>query len=54
MTDSLGIDDITIGEHDRIESGDIAGLAESITAVGLLHPVVVTDGAVLVAGGRRP
>lgn len=54
MTTSLPLDSIVIGERDRSEDmGDIAGLAASIKAVGLLHPVVVTAAGDLVAGGRR-
>lgn len=44
---------IRIGERDRTELGDLTELADSITAVGLLHPIVVTANLDLVAGGRR-
>lgn len=44
---------IVVGERDREELGNISALAESIKAVGLLHPVVVTDSLTLVAGDRR-
>lgn len=44
---------IAVGERDREDLGDIAALAESVRAVGLLHPVVVTESLTLVAGGRR-
>lgn len=44
---------IEIGERDREDLGDIGDLAESIRAVGLLHPVVVTAEHVLIAGRRR-
>lgn len=47
------IDEIEIGERDRADLGDIRQLADSIAAVGLLHPVVVTGSGELVAGGRR-
>lgn len=47
------IDEIEIGERDRADLGDIRQLADSIAAVGLLHPVVVTSSSELVAGGRR-
>lgn len=47
------IADIATGERSRRDVGDLAELAESITAVGLLHPVVVTADMQLVAGGRR-
>lgn len=44
---------IAIGERDRADMGDITALADSIKAVGLLHPIVVTEALTLVAGGRR-
>jgi ParB family chromosome partitioning protein len=44
---------IRIGERDRTELGDLTELADSIAAVGLLHPIVVTANLDLVAGGRR-
>lgn len=44
---------IQVGERDRTDLGDVAELAESIRAVGLLHPVVVTADMTLVAGDRR-
>lgn len=47
------IGDITIGERGRTDLGDVAALAESMKAVGLLHPVVVTASLELVAGERR-
>lgn len=50
---TVPVDAIVVGERDRIEFGDIAALASSIKAVGLLHPVVVTNALTLVAGGRR-
>ena len=37
----------------RRDLGDIEGLAASIAEVGLLHPVVITPGNVLIAGERR-
>lgn len=57
MTDAspqlVPIADIQIGERDRTDLGNVAELAGSIKAVGLLHPVVVTAALELVAGGRR-
>lgn len=57
MTDTqshtVPVADIRIGERDRSDLGNVAELAESIRAVGLLHPVVVTATLELVAGGRR-
>lgn len=50
---AVAIGDIVAGERDRGDLGDIAALAASIEAVGLLHPVVVTKSMALVAGERR-
>jgi len=49
----LPIDSIVIRERHRKYLGNIAGLAESIAALGLLHPVVVTPTRHLIAGERR-
>lgn len=54
----LPVSAIDIGERHRKDMGDLAGLAASIEAVGLLHPIVVMgrDGGSswrLVAGERR-
>ena len=54
----LPIASIDIGERYRHDMGDLAALAASIEAVGLLHPIVVMgrDGGnrwLLVAGERR-
>jgi ParB family transcriptional regulator, chromosome partitioning protein len=49
----LALDAIDVGARDRSDLGDIASLAASIKAVGLLHPIVVTASHALVAGGRR-
>lgn len=50
---TVPVDSIVIGERDREELGNIDELAESIIAVGLLHPIVVTADMALVAGARR-
>lgn len=47
------IDQIKVGERDRSDLGDIQQLADSISANGLLHPVVINHSDELVAGGRR-
>ncbi len=47
------IADIQIGERHRKDMGDLESLAQSIAEVGLLHPVVVTPDARLIAGERR-
>ncbi|MBB2914906.1 hypothetical protein FHS43_006218 [Streptosporangium becharense] len=49
----VSVDAITLGERDRTDLGDLDELADSIAAVGLLHPVVITEARELVAGGRR-
>jgi N6-adenosine-specific RNA methylase IME4 len=50
---TIALDRVIVGERHRHDMGDIAGLAESIREVGLLHPIVITPGGVLVAGERR-
>ncbi len=47
------IDGIDVGIRYRQDLGDLRTLAESIEAVGLLHPVVVTPEGRLIAGQRR-
>jgi ParB-like chromosome segregation protein Spo0J len=54
----LPVSDIDTGERFRKDMGDLPGLAASIDAVGLLHPIVVmgqpnTSRWLLVAGERR-
>jgi N6-adenosine-specific RNA methylase IME4 len=49
----MKISDVVVGPRCRRELGDIAGLAQSIAEVGLLHPIVVQPDGVLVAGARR-
>lgn len=49
----LSIDSIEISGRHRQRLGDLQPLAESIRRVGLLHPVVVTEGGKLIAGQRR-
>jgi N6-adenosine-specific RNA methylase IME4 len=51
--DEWPIDSITVGPRHRKYLGDIPGLAASIAAVGLLHPVVVRPDGLLIAGERR-
>lgn len=52
-TATMAVDAVAIGERVRKDMGDLAGLAESIKAHGLLHPVVVTAEGLLIAGHRR-
>lgn len=47
------VERITIGERFRKDLGDLDSLVESIKAVGLLHPVVVSSDLELIAGFRR-
>lgn len=49
----MKVSEITVGERRRSDMGDIAGLATSIQEYGLLHPIIVDDDGVLIAGGRR-
>ena len=49
----MKIDKIIRGSRYREELGSLTDLMESIEAVGLLHPVVITDDFTLVAGERR-
>jgi ParB-like chromosome segregation protein Spo0J len=53
MKDTRAISEIKIGNRARKDMGDIAGLAASITDVGLLHPVVISKTDELIAGERR-
>lgn len=55
MTTAPGVrlDEIIVEGRHRKDLGDIAGLAESIAAVGVLQPVLVTEDMRLVAGHRR-
>jgi N6-adenosine-specific RNA methylase IME4 len=50
---SMPIADIRIGQRHRQDLGDVAGLAASIAALGLLHPIVVQPDGTLIAGERR-
>jgi ParB-like chromosome segregation protein Spo0J len=50
---SLPLDAVKIGTRHRRDMGDIDGLARSIKAVGLLHPVVIRPDGLLIAGERR-
>lgn len=49
----MQIDRIQIGFRYRKDLGDLRSLADSISEVGLLHPVVVTPEGRLIAGQRR-
>jgi len=49
----MNIDQIQVGFRYRKDLGDLRSLADSIAEVGLLHPLVVTPEARLIAGQRR-
>lgn len=49
---AVRIASIEVGTRDR-DPGDVRDLMDSMAAVGLLHPLVVTPDHRLVAGGRR-
>ena len=53
MNEVAHIADIKIGQRHRKDMGDIPGLAASIEAIGLLHPIIVTPDRTLLAGRRR-
>jgi hypothetical protein len=50
---ALLIDSIKIDHRFRREMGDVAALARSIEAIGLLHPITVDQDGKLLAGARR-
>ena len=50
---SIAIADIVVGKRHRREMGDIAGLADSIQDIGLLHRITVDENGRLLAGARR-
>ena len=49
----MPISKIVIGKRFRRDMGDIAGLAASISDIGLLQPVVIGSDRKLIAGERR-
>lgn len=49
----LDVNLINDSDRTRASYGDLAGLAESITSNGLIHPPVVDTSNRLIAGGRR-
>jgi ParB-like chromosome segregation protein Spo0J len=53
MSECIPIASIVVGERHRKTLRNIDGLAASIEAVGLLHPIVVTPDKELIAGARR-
>jgi ParB family transcriptional regulator, chromosome partitioning protein len=53
LTAKIKIEDIKIDKRFRKDVGDIKKLANSISEVGLLHPLVLNENNELVAGQRR-
>lgn len=51
--DNVPIEAIVVGERRRKKMGNLASLAKSIEARGLLHPIIIRNGNKLVAGERR-
>jgi hypothetical protein len=49
----VAISSIEIGERRRVKLGLITNLAASIEQNGLIHPIVITEGNLLVVGRRR-
>jgi ParB family chromosome partitioning protein len=50
---TLPLDDIRVGTRPRRDMGDIDALAQSIKDIGLLHPIIVDEDGLLLAGARR-
>lgn len=50
---SLPIHEIQSIDRQRLDLGDIQGLADSIARYGLIQPIVITHDRKLIAGGRR-
>ena len=51
--DYVKISDIKIGKRFRKDVGDIENLVQSVSEIGLLHPIVITRHFDLIAGQRR-
>jgi ParB family transcriptional regulator, chromosome partitioning protein len=49
----MPIAEIRVGVRHRKDLGNIEELASNLAELGLLHPIVVTPGKVLIAGARR-
>lgn len=49
----VAVDSVKVQDRYRVDLGSLDDLCESIRAVGLLHPIVVTRDLRLVAGQRR-
>jgi len=44
---------ITVGDRRRKDIGDLSDMKQSIANIGLLHPIVIDENAVLICGQRR-
>ncbi len=49
----MKIEDIKIGERVRKDMGDIGALADSISKIGLIHPITILEDRTLSTGYRR-
>jgi ParB family chromosome partitioning protein len=47
------IDDVVVKKRVRNDLGDIEALARSLEKFGQIHPIVISDRNLLIAGGRR-
>jgi ParB family chromosome partitioning protein len=53
LPDTRAIATIKVGKRHRRDPGDIDALAASIADIGLLHPIIVNEQGLLLAGARR-
>jgi ParB family chromosome partitioning protein len=53
LSEKISIDSVTITNRTRKDFGDIKSLAESISVVGLLQPIVINENTELIDGQRR-
>ena len=53
IVERISIDSVIVTSRTRKDFGDISSLAESISAVGLLQPIVINENNELVDGQRR-
>lgn len=53
MEERRRIDEIVVGTRFRRDLGDLTTLKQSITDVGLLHPIIIKPNGELIAGQRR-
>jgi ParB/RepB/Spo0J family partition protein len=53
LSEKISLDSLIIKDRTRKDFGDIKSLAESISAVGLLQPIVINENNELIDGQRR-